>query len=215
MSWDRPERELDRTPQKPYCHTLPPPLEPPHLNEATVRAYLSRRGLDADLALAHGWYASTHAGDHALRVVIPAFTLDPDNRFWQARAVDDADVPRYQSPAGCRAGAAVVRINPSGPPKGTALVEGPFDALAAAEVGWRGVAWMGKAPTEDAIALARTLCSRTAIVVVADRDALRDATRVWQRFPGAHLVDPYPHKDLAEMPPNHREALLWFLGLGT
>ncbi len=196
----------ERRPRRPAGSPTPPVWPPPAEHAwPEVERYLRGRGLDPALARHAGWYPAEWAG--ALRVVIPALTAGPP-RFWQARAITEAPgVRRYESPRAPR-GEAVVAVFPPGASHGTVLVEGPFDALAAAGEGYVGIAWMGHRPTPEALDWARAL-ARPPVAIVADRDATVDALRIWRRFPGARYGEPPPpYKDLAACPGEVRRRFL-------
>jgi len=210
MSWEGPDREYGPPVQgKPLCTTRPSRSnEEADLNE--VRKYLSNRGLDDTLALSNGWYASRNAGDAELRVVIPCLSAELSNRFWQGRRLIDSKdrFPlRYTSPTHVRRGDALAVVQSSNKePKGTVLVEGPMDALAAAAMGFLGIGWMGTDPGDEPIALARRLIiPNHPVYVVSDKDAVAAAVRIWSHFVGAFLINPYPFKDLASMPEHDRK----------
>lgn len=170
--------------------------------------YLARRDLSSVLAEANGWYPSREAGDQYARVVMPAFSENPKNLYWQARAMGDVKL-RYQSPHGVTRGDAIIVVKPSYPPaKGTVIVEGPMDALAAAGAGFVGVAMMGLLPPALAIQTALRVAGNTRVLVVSDEGALEAATALWRHFPGAELRTTYPYKDLAEVPREKRAIYL-------
>ena len=171
------------------------------------------RGLDPTLAMRNGWYASRAATDTELRVVIPCTSANLTNKYWQARLCRETKEklpPRYQSPSGVTRGDALAVVRPSTVgwpnPRGSVLVEGPMDALAAAEVGYVGIGWMGTDPGQAPIDFARTLLVKDQPrYVVSDRDAISAAVRIWSQFVGAFLINPTPYKDLAAMPFEERE----------
>lgn len=212
MSWERPDVEPGSLPppsSKPICTTRPlPSLD----SDVTLNKYVTyKRGLRIATAIKNHWYVSRDAGDFHLRVVIPCMSNNPQNRFWQGRLIASVEgALRYTSPAGCQRGDALVVVHPLNGPSGTCLVEGPFDALAAADVGFLGIAWMGMNPGDAPIAFAKQLL-REPVLVVADGDNLGAAVKIWKHFPGAYLVNPYPYKDLAEMPEDERRAMLYAL----
>lgn len=189
----------------------------PHL-WSVFRAYLERRGLSPALAEENGWYPSTGAGDSWPRVVIPAVRRD-GVVYWQARAMDDAaaqqkgavNFRRYQSPNISR-GDALVVVHPfptvARIPRLCAVVEGPMDALAAAECGVCGVALMGNSPSEEVIDHLRVIIKGfQKAVVVSDLDAVTEAVQVCVAivpYCRAAVSTAYPHKDLASMPPAQR-----------
>ena len=210
MSWDEPDREFgprSKVP-KPYCATRPAVGDAQ--DWAEVALYLVGRGLDPALALRNGWYASRAATDTELRVVIPCTSANLTNKYWQARLARETKEklpPRYQSPVGVTRGDALAVVLPRDAGwRGTVLVEGPMDALAAAEVGYMGIGWMGTDPGQLPIDFARTLLVKgQPRYVVSDRDAISAAVRIWSQFVGAFLINPTPYKDLAAMPFEERE----------
>mgnify|MGYP001564962656 CR=1 FL=1 len=195
-----------------YCTVLPRAA----FKWAAMEDYLIRRKLHFDVAKDNGWYPSDGAGDYAPRIVIPATSSIPENRYWQARAVTQGNEPRYQSPRAAR-GDAIIVVWPRGVPKDAsvdgAVVEGPMDALAAAGAGCVGVALMGAMPPEAALALTATILGGRMVYVVFDRDqpgpmVTRTLPYLLQQGVMAKLVDPYPAKDLADLHPRERERLL-------
>ena len=217
MSWAGPDREHPGTEAKvpkPYCAERPTP-SPEFQGE--VNRYLMDRGLNPEVAVHNYWYPTIQANDGELRVVIPCTSANLTNRYWQARLLDDTHITerikRYTSPRGVSRGDALAVVWPKrhrDKIRGTVLVEGPMDALAAAEVGLLGIAWMGTTPGEEPILFAhRLLIEPKPVFVIQDRGATSEAVEIWKHFPGAFLLDPYPHKDLAEMSVDARSDLLW------
>ena len=209
---------------KPFSSSYPPVDQ---YLWATMENYLGLRKLSFSLARLNGWYPSTQAGDGYARIVIPAFSYQAGNRYWQARAIRRLTPiePRYQSPHNVSRGDAFVRVMPSVgtnwfPVIGLVIAEGPMDALAAAECGFVGVGLMGATPGTDVLtAVARLRAgmgspsdslpgTHMPVAVVADEGALGAATAIWRHFPGARLLTTYPYKDLAEMPLDNRRKLL-------
>lgn len=217
MSWAGPDRKTPgaATPPKPFCAERPTPAMD---QQWLVDKYIHERGLQPNVAKENLWYPSITANDGELRVVIPCTSSNLTNRYWQARVVDDTHItpriPRYTSPKHVTRGDALAVVHPLSMAKskfkGICLVEGPFDALAAACVGCIGIGWMGTAPGEDPILFAqRLIANKGPVFVIQDRGATKEALAIWERFPGAFLVDPYPHKDLADVPEDDRRQLLW------
>lgn len=143
------QRQYEAPPGRPL--TPPPPVDPGGWTR--FNGYIASRGLDAGIAKRNGWYPAFHEGAH--RIVIPAVSQLPGHKFWQARAIESPDKPldpaikRYTSAHGSK-GDAIVVIWPDSlgaGPRILAVVEGPFDALAAAEThGVFGIALMGMSP---------------------------------------------------------------------
>ena len=192
--------------------------------------YLQRRGLSFTLARANFWFPSDQAGDGSPRVVIPA-SATPPNVFWQARAMDD-NPKRYQSPAAPKGDALVVvwpnaKGNPPDSPddgfiqvrkssviQGFALFEGPMDALAAAELGYCGVATMGL-PTIPGMEHFASMClgavNRSRIVVLDSdykKPMLQAAGMLLELGARVKILDPSPAKDFAELDRVHRLRLM-------
>lgn len=177
---------------------------------AAQDAYLSRRGLDPSTARFNGWYPSRNAGDSAARIVIPA--SPPELGFWQARAIDPAEPKRYQSPHSPRENAVIVVWPPRGA-RTLVLCEGPMDALAAAALGYLGVALMGNMPPSSCFDYIAQQWPGREVLVAPDKDA-PDAGARWladltAREMNARLIL-LPAKDLASLDVSARkEALRW------
>jgi Toprim domain-containing protein len=134
-----------------------------------MKRYLQDRGLSYELAEANGWYPSRRAGDTFLRIVIPALSTEQGHVYWQARAVSPNVQLRYQSPKGPRHGALVsVRAWPEDVrTREVIIVEGPTDALAAADCEVDAVALMGMNPGRDALEhLIKLVDNRPALIVL-------------------------------------------------
>ena len=132
--------------------------------------YLKDRGLNPVLARENGWYPTSLRGP---RVVIPA-TASAGHVYWQARLMEPGN-PRYLSPTYARRDALVWCWPPPTDPRSgrVVVVEGPMDALAAADAGHCGVALMGADPPYAAITYLAVLCHQRGIVqasVVPDGD---------------------------------------------
>ncbi len=208
MTWEWESDRRENPPDRPYNRNLP---EGTHVLLARMAEYLEARGLCFRLARRNWWYGSYCAGDRAPRIVIPATSKIPGNVYWQARAMDD-NPKRYMSPLAPR-GDAVVAVWPFNKEiVRSVVVEGPMDALAAAETGCLGVALMGATPSQDALNLTATLVCGTICSVVADMDAQEPAVgfarHLWTEGISASIVLPSPYKDLAEMPLEERKRIL-------
>ena len=192
---------------KPFNLTLP-------AADATLAAvsddYLEDRGLDPKVAEANFWYPSSEAGDNRPRIVIPANATGP-NIYWQARAIDSDEEPRYQSPSAPRGDACIIAWpNPVGHPH-VVIVEGPMDALAAAMAGYVGVATMGSS-TESQLDYITKCFPKGLAIVVMDLDypkLMLDVVyglvrREWK----CRVRSPYPAKDLAGMASSRRIRFL-------
>lgn len=166
--------------------------------------YIRKRGINPGTAEFNQWYGSMEAGDQYPRVVIPASGQD-GGQFWQARSLVKSDkIPRYQSPHGKR-GSALVFCYPveSNPTPKVIVCEGPFDALAAADHGYVGIALMGVTPNREAIFHLRNVLHKYTppIVFVADQDAVPEMVRLNQTIGvSAILQCAFPgFKDICDM----------------
>jgi len=201
---ERQERE-----PRPICRKLPvldPALWPMY------DYYLRARSLDSGLARYNLWYPSHAAGDFWDRIVIPCTSQVPGNLYWQARSMAGQE-PRYQSPANSREDSLVV-VWPRGSSSQTPriVVEGPMDALAAAQHGCVGIALMGLTPSAQVFGHLMSLCFHHPVVVVVDRDAQETgiSIQLWLAQEGirARIASPYPYNDLAEMDREARQEIL-------
>ncbi len=175
-----------------------------------MQYYLEGRGLNFRLAERNGWYPSNSAGDEESRIVMPG-TRGDEGVFWQARTMLPNAAKRYQSPRADRADALIL-VKPDGKsPTRAALVEGPMDALAAAEIGLLGIAIMGNTPNMVVLDhIARLIQTCAVAYVIPDSDALFSAARLttWIRThtkTASQLWYPYPYKDLAAVPLEKRK----------
>jgi hypothetical protein len=172
--------------------------------------YLTNRGLSASLARHNLWYPSMQAGDGELRVVMPA---SPSAlRHWQARAIDKGALKRYQSSHGARGPAVIIAWPMLFSDLAIVVVEGPMDALAAAEVGVIGVALLGNTPNREALDYIASCFPAYTAIVVPDKDSFAEAaltlTKLSSRGLNGTMKTTRPYKDLAEVPVNQRRAIL-------
>lgn len=197
------------TPRRKYAPSQPMPVRD-DTNTGKLITYVQNRGLNAKLALENGWYVSSAAGDEHWRIVIPC-THSNGRVYWQARAVDAGVEKRYQSPPYSAEGAFVL-VWPRDPVKGVVLVEGPMDALAAAECGYAGVAAMGNRPGANLLQNVLAQFPGKTITVVPDTDAIRAGAVTVGRLAllgaTARLLFPVGAKDLSRMPELARRKLL-------
>lgn len=210
--WDEERREESEKPKE-YCQTYPKRED---FLWTEVREYLKFRGLSFETAVYNGWYPSRQAGDNLHRLVIPA-TATGNNKYWQARIMlkeVPSDIRRWQSPPNSR-GNALVTVWPVEGNMSTAavVVEGPLDALAAAEAGFLGISLMGVAPPAEALELLGKIVVDLPIIVAWDADQpepwIEVLKQLWRHATrGVQLVDVYPKKDLAEVALDKRIALL-------
>lgn len=184
--------------------------------------YIAKRGLSVELALLNGWYGSVNAGDRYCRVVIPAINTG-SFPYWQARLIGEAveEAPRYQSPSSPR-GDSLVIIKPKElyANQPVAIAEGPFDALALAEMGYIGIALMGNNPPISVWGhfskrydyRLHNAIERMKVTLVADRDSI-GATTTWQAQLGvrgyfSRIVIPEGGKDIASLTVEQRKQVL-------
>jgi DNA primase len=195
---ERGERRQGSTPSKPV---VLPPLSTAHWPQ--MQAYLRKRGLSPPLAEYNGWYPTVDRNSTP-RIVIPAQSLLNTWPYYQARAMDDSP-KRYDSPRAPR-GDALVVCHPQSPNSNyVVLVEGPMDALAAAECGYLGTALMGNTPSDTVIDHIRELTRPYhGIIVLSDVDAVGEAVevvhRLWTTGCLANFRPIKGYKDLAEVP---------------
>lgn len=201
----RYKHEATTNTTKSLCQWLPP-MAISRLDD--MRAHLEQRGLSYPLARKNGWYPSEQAGDAHPRIVVPATSGNPNNRFWQARLMVSANAPRWQSPHAVRDDA-ITLVWPETRPAPSIITEGPMDALAAAMLGYCGLGLLGITPPDAALQLVATLASRPAYLIL-DLDALDESPRLVRRLidVGVHTtaLSTYPYKDLAEAVANGWEV---------
>ena len=159
-----------------------------------MKTYLFERGLSYELAADNGWYPSWDAGDDYLRIVIPAFSSEVGHAYWQARAINPRAFIRYQSPKGPRHDACV-RVAPSTKNQLSedggrtwnrvgVVVEGPMDALAAAECGVFSYALMGATPSKIVLDRLVSMLKEDYdhLFVMPDRDAVKEGIDILYRL---------------------------------
>lgn len=194
------EYDHEKKPRRKYAPSQPMP-ERDDTHVGRLITYVQNRGLNAGLAMKNGWYYSERAGDTDRRVVIPC-THSSGRVYWQARAIEPTAVKRYQSPPYSAEGAFVL-VWPEDKPRGVVLVEGPMDALAAAECGYAGVAAMGNRPGANLLQNVLNQFPGQKIVVVPDVDAIRAGATTVGRLAllgaSARLLFPVGAKDLSRM----------------
>ena len=188
-----------------------PPYEP--RLQRSMEEYLVSRGLSPRIAEDNGWYPTM---DYQLcpRVVIPASSLVNSWPYYQARLIVEAhpNVKRYVSPAAPR-GDALAVVFPSSCALGSIIVEGPMDALAAAGMGYVGVALMGNKPGEDVLDHIKEIVGVYGdCFVIPDRDAFQEGAeltaKLWTRGVRCTLKSIQDAKDLAELSPERRKILI-------
>lgn len=201
--------EHEKQPRHRSAPSLPLPVNADQ--NGLLVAYLKNRGLNGELALENGWYVSMAAGDGHNRIVIPC-TNSRNRIYWQARAVLPWVEKRYQSPPYAQEDS-IVLVWPyfSGCNKAV-IVEGPMDALAAADCGFAGVAIMGNRPSRATLDnILQTLPGYT-LTVVPDLDAVGagalTVAKLALKGATVRLRVPVCGKDLSRMPKLAREKLL-------
>jgi hypothetical protein len=176
--------------------------------DSRMDAYLHSRYLSPDLARANGWYPSRYKG--APRIVIPC-SNSAGVPYFQARDMSGKAKLRYASPAASRDDS-IVLLFPEGDFKGSAVFEGPMDALAAAAHGYLGVAIMGNQPTREVFEyLVKHVRAAQPVMVVPDMDMLEFGPAVLCALGQAGIsgMIRVPHKkDLGEMNPKERMRFL-------
>lgn len=175
--------------------------------------YLKGRGLSYALARENGWYP-TIGCDNIPRVVIPASSLVNSWPYYQARMIvnSPASAKRYISPSAPR-GDALAIVFPKGSGLGSIIVEGPMDALAAAGMGYVGVALMGNKPGEAVLDHIEEIVKVYGdCYVIPDRDAFQEGAEItaylWARGVRCTLKSITCAKDLAELSPARRALIL-------
>lgn len=204
---ERGERRQGSKPSKPV---VLPPLSTAHWPQ--MKAYLRKRGLSPSLAEHNGWYPTV---DHYAtpRIVIPAHSLLNTWPYYQARAMDN-NPKRYDSPSAPR-GDALVLCFPNNRLSNEylVLVEGPMDALAAAECGYTSIALMGNTPGDAVLSHVREVAKPyRGVIVLSDIDATGEAVevthRLWTSGCLATLRTIKGYKDLAEVPLAERHSII-------
>jgi len=191
-------------------NTVWPSMSTDELDVRDIRVYLNERGLLPELAAKNDWYPSRHANDNFLRIVIPALTTKEGHVYWQARAVSSNVHIRYQSPKGPRHGALInMRAFPDDvqgeSTREVVIVEGPMDALAAAQCGVDAIALMGINPGTIALEhLSKLVNKRPALIVLdnephAQSQAQFLAMHLASAGSTAHLAKLHHVKDIATM----------------
>lgn len=203
---ERGERRQGLTPTKPV---VLPPLSTAHWPQ--MKAYLRKRGLSPPLAEHNGWYPTVDRYSTP-RIVIPAYSLLNTWSYYQARAMDN-NPKRYDSPSAPRGDAVIVCYPQTASRDPLVLVEGPMDALAAAECGYASIALMGNTPNDAVLVHVREIAAGYGgIIVLSDVDAVGEAVevtrRLWTAGNLATLRTIRGYKDLAEVPLEKRTATI-------
>jgi len=201
---EKPEREAGLK-----AISAPYPAYDPRLEEM-AEAYLVSRNISLTVAQMNRCYPSSSV-DGVPRLVLPA-TNSAGSGYWQARAMVEAPT-RYQSPRVYRGDSLIVMwpawLIVDAP---VVVVEGPFDALAAASTGLVGVALMGAKPPSAVLDYLGRFLQRSRRIIVADLDeqaaAVEVATQLSARGNTCAVVFPAPYKDLCAAPVEFRAKLL-------
>lgn len=199
--------------EKKKVYVGPRPDFPKQIDELNERmdAYLTDRHLSPDLARDNGWYPSRYA--HAPRIVIPC-SNSAGVPYFQARDMSGKAFLRYASPRASRDDSLViVWPDDSKPQLGGVIVEGPMCALAAADLGYVGVALMGNQPTDEVFEhLALYARAFQPVMVIPDADHLELGPLVLcslgQRGIASMIMAP-GKKDLGDMTPKERKRFLY------
>ncbi len=183
-----------------------------------MRQYLDKRQLDTGLAKENGWYPARYKQEHP-RIIIPC-SNSAGVPYFQGRDMSGKAKLRYASPPAARDDSGVLVWPSQGAPdevahkiKGTVIVEGPMDALAAAERGFLGIGLMGNDPNEDVIRFIIKLIQGCfePVFIIPDADQLSMGPGVSAALSTEGLrcqVRLSPKKDLAEMSVDERKEFL-------
>lgn len=150
---------------------------------AMMNIYLKDRNLNIGIARSNGWYPTMELDIHP-RIVIPC-SNSANVSYFQARSMNDG-LPRYKSLSATREDSlAVVWSGERGSAyfgldiKGSVIVEGPMDALAAAYWGYTGIALMGNDPPEEVFDYLSTVVRPLGrVIVIPDKDHLEMGSTV-------------------------------------
>lgn len=184
-----------------------------------MEQYLSSRGLSYVLARVNKWHPVYL---DVPRILVPCHTSD-HRIYWQARDMGlkpEFNVKRWLSPSVAR-GDAIVKVFPHSFFQGYknsgigVVVEGPMDALAAAECGHIAFALMGASPPRDVLVyLSHNLrVYDLNVILIPDLDGMGTfLSQVPAHLSSAGFVvmikSPYPYSDCAEIPLEARKEYL-------
>lgn len=176
-----------------------------------MRLYLEDRRLPFVQARKNGWYPTSYL-DGFDRIVIPC-TNTEGLAYYQARAMDSYALPRYHSPAASREDSIVICSPfPATQIHGTVVVEGPMDALAATDYGYRGIALMGNQPNAQVLDhLSRVVSLFPPAIIIPDQDHPEMGPFLLGFFTSQGMVAEVrmpDKKDFAELHPAARKRLL-------
>lgn len=182
---------------------------------ADFSGYLEERDLSSELARYNGWYPVRYK--NRPRILIPC-SNEAGVPYFQARAVEE-DLEegelRYASPPVPRDDSIVI-VWPESKLRiqGTTVLEGPMDALAAAELDYLGIALMGNQPNNTVIEhVAKFARSFQPVLIVPDADAIEMGPAVLcalaQRGVQQAMIRAPQKKDLAAMSLKERKRFLY------
>lgn len=176
--------------------------------------YFVARQLPYWLAKDNGWYPAYYKD--AARIIIPC-SNSTGVSYFQARDMTGKAKLRYASPPTSRQDSIVIVWPVVGiMVKGTVIVEGPMDALAAAEFNYIGIALMGNDPPDIVIEriVATVKDKFEPVIVIPDLDHLEMGAAVvgaltMERIKcEVRLFATSGGKDLADMTPHQRQEVL-------
>jgi hypothetical protein len=176
-----------------------------------MQLYLNSRNLSFQLAIDNGWYPYSADFCRELRMCIPC-SNSCNLPYWQGRAID-GHPKRYDSPSASREDSIVIVWPEDGfGVKGSVIVEGPLDALAAASEGYLGVGLMGNKPNEAVVNFViESVQHFQPIIIVPDLDTPQMGIDLLHAFRAAALTSSLrlpTKKDVAEMTRAERKVLL-------
>ena len=171
-------------------------------------SYLHQRNLTSSLARINGWYPARY--QDAPRIVIPC-SNSAGVPYFQARDMSGKARLRYASPPASRDDSIVI-LWPQEKAKGTVVVEGPMCALAAADLGFLGIALMGCQPSslvlDRVVNFAKTF-QPVILIPDADHPEMGAQWMSWLAQHGVRAGIRVPiKKDLADMERTWRKRFL-------
>jgi len=164
--------------------TLPPEFEP--LWDGTKwlwPKYLTRRGLDRDLACRMG-LGVCRSGEYVDRVIMPI--VCPNGSSFTARSIKPDAYLRYK--AGPNAGRLLYGWQGLDGTKDGLIVEGPFDCLAAYQAGIPSVALMGLRLRDEQLDMLASSKTKWTVMLDGSADALTSAARIARKLPGTRVA---------------------------
>jgi hypothetical protein len=176
-----------------------------------MHQYIDARKLSFQLAIDNGWYPYASDFDRELRICIPC-SNSLNIPYWQGRLIFGHG-KRYDSPSASREDSIVIVWPEDGfGVKGSVIVEGPLDALAAAGEGYLGIGLMGNKPNEQVMDFViESVQHFQPIIIVPDLDTPQMGIDLLHAFRAAALSASLrlpTKKDIAEMTRAERKVLL-------